>query len=72
MKAVVVALCVCLLLAHQADAQTGLAGTIINACTSGMTSSVCKGAMSRGTALCKSPNGSGNCIKMVTDICQVL
>jgi hypothetical protein len=65
------ALCLCLLAAPFADAQGGLANTVINACTSGMTSTLCKGAMSKATALCKSKDGTGNCIKMVTDVCQV-
>lgn len=69
---IAVALCLCLLLAPQADAQAdGLVNTVIKGCTSGMTSTLCKGAVSRATALCKAPNGGGNCISMLTDLCRV-
>jgi hypothetical protein len=68
---IAVAICVCLVMAPMADAQAGLVDTIIKGCTSGMTSTLCKGAMSRATALCKSKDGSGNCVKMFTDLCNV-
>lgn len=68
---IAVALCLCLLLAPQANAQAGLVDTVIKGCTSGMTSTLCKGAVSRATALCKAPNGGGNCISMLTDLCRV-
>jgi uncharacterized protein YjeT (DUF2065 family) len=73
MKSVIaVAICVCLVMAPMADAQAAtLVDTIIKGCTSGMTSTLCKGAMSRATAMCKSKDGSGNCVKMFTDLCNV-
>lgn len=72
MKSVIaVAICVCLVMAPMADAQAAtLVDTIIKGCTSGMTSTLCKGAMSRATAMCKSKDGSGNCVKMFTDLCN--
>jgi hypothetical protein len=73
MKAfIAVTLCLCLLLAPVAQAQTtALVNNIISGCTTGMTSTLCKGAMSRAQSLCKTPNGGGNCVKMLTDICRV-
>lgn len=69
---IAVALCLCLLLAPQANAQSaGLVNTVIKGCTSGMTSTLCRGAVSRATSLCKAPNGGGNCVSMLTDLCRV-
>jgi hypothetical protein len=70
MKAIIaVSLCLCLLLAPTANAQ-GLVDTVIKGCTTGMTSTLCKGAVSRATSLCKAPGGGGNCISMLTDLCR--
>jgi hypothetical protein len=69
---IAVTLCLCLLLAPVAQAQTtALVNNIISGCTTGMTSTLCKGAMSRAQSLCKTPNGGGNCVKMLTDLCRV-
>lgn len=72
MKTVIaVALCLCLLLAPLAQSQS-LADTVIKGCTSGMTSSLCKGAISRATQMCKtSKNPAGDCVGMLTSLCNV-
>lgn len=70
------ALCMCLalLVAPLAHAQThtaGLVNNIISGCSTGMASNLCKGAMSRAQILCETPGNGGNCVRMLTDICRV-
>lgn len=72
MKTIIaVSLCLCLLLAPSVNAQAGIVDTVIKGCSSGMTSTICKGAVSRATSLCKAPGGGGNCVSMLTDLCRV-
>jgi len=69
MKSIIaVTLCVCLLLAPVAQAD--FATTIINACSGGMTSTMCKGVMSRANKVCAGKDGQGSCVKAAIGICQ--
>jgi len=71
MKTIIaVTLCVCLLLAPVAQS-ADFATTIINACSSGMTSTVCKGVMARANKVCAGKDGQGSCVKAAIGICQV-
>lgn len=68
----VVALCLCLLLAPVAQAQTsGLVNTIIHGCTSGWTSGLCHAALNRASGLCKGQGNKGNCAQLFSELCQV-
>jgi hypothetical protein len=71
---IAVALCLCLLLAPVAHAQSAaLVDSIIKGCqgSSGLNGILCKGAVSLGEQFCKSPGGGSNCVKFVTDLCRV-
>lgn len=71
MKTAIIAVALCCLLVAAPMAEADMVSTIVSACTSGMTSSVCKGVMARASKVCADKQGQGTCVQAAIKLCSV-